>query len=118
MEKFEISLYYSNENQPTMSAFEEAFFKSLRQYSIRHLTFENDISHENIMEAIQKSLHVCRLAGVNSQRHFKKIYVYDDEIRAMLIDWQMSKSGLNLMMMNIPPHNEQKAQWLWKLADL
>jgi hypothetical protein len=118
MKKIEIIQYHSNKKEDSLSEFEEALFRSLRQYSIRHLQFENDISPENILEAIQKSLNVCHLAGINSQHHFKKIYVFDADINSVLVDWQMTKSGFNLMLMNIPTLNEKKAQWLWKLADL
>jgi hypothetical protein len=61
-----ITLYFSNEEQVAAGEFEEAFYSSLRQYSLRHLPFINDISQENIAEALQKSLQVCRLAGINS----------------------------------------------------
>ena len=52
-----ITLYSSNEEQAS-GEFEEAFYCSMRRYSLRHLPFINDISQENILEALQKSLQV------------------------------------------------------------
>ncbi len=118
MKTTKITRYTSNEEQITLSEFEEAFYNSLRQYSLRHLTFAEDVTHENILEALKKSLQVCHLAGINSRHHFKKIYIYDAEISTMHIDWQMSKRGFNLMVMQIPSLNEKKARWLWELANL
>jgi hypothetical protein len=113
-----ITLYFSNEEQVAAGEFEEAFYSSLRQYSLRHLPFINDISQENIAEALQKSLQVCRLAGINSKQHFKKIYVYDADISTIHIDWRMSKRGVNLMVTQISSLNEKMARWLWELSDL
>jgi hypothetical protein len=97
---------------------EEAMQNSMRRYSLRHLNFMEDISEEQISEALQKSMQVCRLLGINSVQHFKKIYVYDPEVSTMQIDWRMTKKGLNLMVMQTPSMNEKMARWLWELADL
>ena len=113
-----ITLYSSNEEQTTSDEFEDAFYSSLRHYSLRHLPFIHDISQESILEALQKSLQVCQLAGINSKLHFKKIYVYDANVSAIHIDWRMSKRGVNLMVTQIPLLNEKMARWLWELADL
>lgn len=111
-----ITIYASNEEQT--AEFEDAFYNSLRQYSLRHLPFIENISHENILEALQKSLQVCQLAGINSKQHFKKIYIYDDDIKTIHIDWKMSKRAVNLLVMQMPTLNENKARWLWELANL
>ena len=111
-----ITIYASNEDQT--AEFEEALHNSLRQYSLRHLPFIEEISQENILEALQKSLQVCQLAGINSKQHFKKIYIYDDVVKTIHIDWKMSKRAVNLMATQIPTQNEKMARWLWELADL
>ena len=101
-----------------MNDFEDALQNSMRRYSLRQLNFMDDISQENISDAVQKSMQVCRLVGVNGVQHFKKIYVYDPDISTMQIDWRMTKKGLNLMVMQTPSMNEKMARWLWELADL
>jgi len=98
-----ITIYASNEDQSI--EFEEALHNSLRQYSLLHLPFIEEISQENILEALQKSLQVCQLAGINSKQHFKKIYIYDDVVKSIHIDWKMSKRAVNLMATQIPTQN-------------
>lgn len=118
MKTDEIMIVSSNYNTISMDDFEENFLASMRRYSVRHLPFSPEISQENILEALQKSLKVCQLAGINGKHHFKKIFVYDADIHAIQIDWQMSKKGFNLMVMHSPEINEKMARWLCKLADL
>ena len=118
MKNNEIALFSMRESKFIMNDFEEAIHTSMRKYSLRQLNFMDNIAHEQILEALQKSMQVCHLAGVNSIQHFKKIYVYDAEVSTMHIDWQMTKKGLNLMVMQTPSMNEKMARWLWELADL
>lgn len=118
MKNDEISASPMRNNHFKLYEFEEALQDSMRRYSLRHLNFLDDISEEQILEALQKSMQVCHLAGVSSVQHFKKIYVYDPEMSAIQIDWQMTKKGLNLMIMQTPSLNERMARWLLELADL
>ena len=69
------------------------------------------------MEALQKSMQVCHLAGINSKHHFKKIFVFDSSIGTLLVDWRMSKTGFNLLVIQIPLADQKVAAWLWKLAE-
>jgi hypothetical protein len=118
MKNDEISVFHLRDNHFINNEFEDALQNSRLRYSLRHLNFMDDISQEQIMEALQKSMQVCHLAGINSIQHFKKIYVYDSEVSTMSIDWRMTKKGLNLMIMQTAPVNEKMARWLWQLADL
>ena len=112
-----ITHYASNKNQSSLNEFEEAFYDSMLLYSLRHLTFIGSVSEENTMEALQKSLQVCYLAGINSKCHFKQIFVFDVAIGTLRFDWLMSKTGFNLMIIQVPLASEEMALWLWKLAD-
>jgi len=76
----------------------------------------DNISEQLIQEALQKSLEVCCLLGIKSERHFKKIYVFDAMVGSLQADWIMSRNGFNLMVMQIPSINPEIAQWLWELA--
>ncbi len=118
MKTAHITHYFSNENQCASNEFEDAYYSSKLKYSLGHLTFIGNISHEFAMEALQKSLQVCYLAGINSKHHFKQIYIYDLNTGMLHIDWLMSKNGFNLMVIQIPSSNEKMARWLWELADL
>lgn len=118
MKTDEIMILSSKYNPISMDEFEEIFLASMRRYSMKHLPFSQEVSQENILEALQKSLKVCQLAGINGTHHFKKVFVYDAEVKTIQIDWQMSKRGLNLMVMHTPELNEKMARWLCQLADL
>jgi hypothetical protein len=118
MKNTEIAVFSLQSNAFSLNEFEDALQNSMRRYSLRHLNFMDDISQEQITETLQKSLQVCSLVGVNSIQHFKKVYVYDPEANSIHIDWQMTKKGLNLMIMQIPSINRKVAHWLWELADL
>ncbi|WP_428659904.1 hypothetical protein [Runella sp.] len=113
-----IILYSSIKTHISLSEFEDAFYHSMRPYSLRHLIVSEEVTPETLLEALQKSLQICKLAGINGRHHFKKIYVYDAAVKTMHIDWRMSKKGFNLMVMQIPSLNEEIARWLWELADL
>jgi hypothetical protein len=118
MKTFQMVPFVTDDYLIHLRDFEEAIHYSKLHYSLRHLTFTADISPENILEALQKSLQICQLAGIESKHHFKKIYVYDASLKTLHIDWRMSKKGFNLMVMQFPLLNQKKALWLWELAGL
>jgi hypothetical protein len=118
MKNYQIVPFRTNDYLIHLTDFEEAIHNSKLHYSLRHLTFDDDISSENILESLQKSLQICQLAGIESKHHFKKIYVYDSDLKTLQIDWKMSKVGFNLMVMQFPSLNQKKAIWLWELASL
>ena len=96
---------------------ENAFYDAMLIYSLRHLAFLENVSQENIVEALQKALQVCHSAGINSKHHFKQIFLFDSTIGTLLIDWRMSRTGFNLLIIQMPSTNVNLAVWLWKLAD-
>ncbi len=102
------NLYIENEN---------TFYDSMLLYSFRHLKSIEGISQEDLLEALQKSLQICRLAGINPKHHFKQIYVCDSVIGTLIVDWRMSKTGFNLLIIQMPSANQKLASWRWKLAD-
>jgi len=118
MKNNEITAFSRHDAKFMISDFEEALENSMYTYSLLKLKFMDDISPDQILEAVQKSIKVCGMAGINSFQHFKKVYVCDSETRCVQIDWRMTKKGLNLMVMQTPSLNEPIARWLWELADL
>jgi hypothetical protein len=112
-----ITLYSSTERQFAENEFEEALHHSMLQYSLQHLPMIEEIEQEKVMEALQKSILICSLAGVESKQHFKRRYIFDEDAATLHIDWLMSKKGLNVMVMQIPTMNETMARWLWELAE-
>jgi hypothetical protein len=116
-----ITLYSSTAHHIASSEFEEALYNSTLQYSLQysfqHVPMSEDIVQEKVMEALQKSIRICALAGIHSQQHFKRRYIFDERTETLHIDWLMSKKGLNVLMMHIPVVNEAMARWLWELAE-
>jgi hypothetical protein len=96
--------------------FEEAYYDSNLKYSLRHIALIENISEVESTRALQKSLQTCHLVGIESTHHFKKIYIYDEAIHSIYIDWIMSQKGFNLMVMQFRSMSEKKARWLWELA--
>lgn len=80
------------------------------RYSLRKLNFMPDISQEDILQAVQKSMQVCCLAGINSLQHFKEVHVFNAEQSNVQIDWSMTKIGLDLMVMQTPSLNKPMAR--------
>lgn len=113
----------NNLNFPTLnnefhqSEIENAFYESMLIYSIRHLKVFENISQENILNAIQKALQICQQAGINSKHHFKKIYVFDSTRGNLFVDWRMSKTGFNLLIIQIPTTSKKLASWILKIAE-
>ena len=101
-----------------LSEFVEAFYHSKRQYTTNHLAIWGEVSNENLFEALEKALNICQMAGNNYKQHFQKIYVYEAENEAIRVDYRMSKSAFNLLVMQLTQLNENRAKWLWKLAEI
>jgi hypothetical protein len=118
MNTYQIVEYHPNDYNNVLKDFEEAICYATLKYSLSHLAFIENISEDDSLKALQKALQICQLAGIESKYHFKKIYIYDDTIHALQMDWRMSQKGFNLMVMQFPSLNEKKALWLWELASL
>jgi hypothetical protein len=110
-------IVFSTHKPFTISCFEDAIFYSKRKFSINQLTISGNISEENLEEAIKKAEQICRLAGMNSHQHFQKIYVYEPNNENVHIDFKMSRSAFNLLIMQLQQLNENRAKWLWELAE-
>lgn len=109
--------FLSTKNQFSSVELDDSFYDSMLFYSLRHITFIGNISHESTISAIQKSLRMCQCIGINSKHHFKQIFVFDKNIDTLLIDWHMSKTGFKLMLIEISSADMKLALWLWKLAN-
>jgi hypothetical protein len=117
MDTFHITRYSSYNNFPS-DEFEDALSSAALRYSLEHLILTGMTSGDDILKALQKSIQVCALTGVNSRHHFRKIFVFDSTTGALHTDWLMSKKGFNLMIIHSPLLNEKIARWHWQLAEL
>lgn len=117
MKTTEITLYSSGRHDFVIAEFEEAYYNSKKLYSINQLTITGSYSEEQVIEALNKALLLCKLAGININQHFKRVYVYDAKNETLFADYRMSKRAFNLLMMQSPTINENRARWLWELSD-
>lgn len=116
MDSNSIALYRLEQNHFALREFLEAVQCSTLYYNVRHLQLTGSTIHQDLQDALQKSILVCRLAGINSKEHFKTIYVCDSFTGTIYMDLRMSKTGFSLIMMHLPL-NEQTARWLWQMAN-
>jgi hypothetical protein len=115
METLSIALYSSQPSHYGLDEFEEALRNSRFSYSAQHLLSSGAVSEDEVQDALQKCLVVCRLAGIPGADHFKPLYVVDSDTDTIYTDWWMSKKGFSLLMMHLPL-NEQTARWIWELV--
>ncbi|CAM3575411.1 hypothetical protein [Flavobacterium psychrophilum] len=88
------------------------------EYSSIDLQVIQEISDEEIDEAIKNAFLICHLVGIESKFHFKGINIFDVDFNTISIDWRMSKKGFNLVVMQFKKLNQKNAFWLSKLADV
>lgn len=77
-----------------------------------------NIPEKSITKALRKALKISVLAGINNKQHFKKIFIYDPQLKTVIQDWKLSRNGLNLVVMYLPLTSTRRARWLWKLSTL
>ena len=117
MNTVNIELYPAYKHQFDSWGLEDEFYHWGLKYSLRHIVNMDSMMPGVIVDAMQKSIRICHLLGINSRYHFKKVYVYDTKMGVLQIDWLMSRNGFNLMIMQLPSINENIAKWLWQLSD-
>ena len=117
METIHVTRYAAKPGLDTFLAFEDALHQSQCCYSLQKCMRMGLGSSEDLMEALQKAVRVCALAGISARHHFRKIYLSDAQTGVSLVDWMMSKRGFHLVVMQASLVNEQAAKWLWEKAD-
>lgn len=117
MNIMQIHRYSEFSSQSDCNRWTDSYYESKLKFSLRNLTFVGDISNESIMEALQRSMCICKCAGIDSRHHYKQIYIYDPINSVLQMDWLMSKAGFNLVVIQIPSLNEKMSKWIWKLAE-
>jgi len=106
----------SIKNQFANNTIDDILNEAMLLYSLQHVVKITQLPQAEIMASLNKALRICYLAGVNSRHHFKQIFLYDLTKGIVQIDWMLSKTGLNLVIIQIASADEKMAVWLWKLA--
>jgi hypothetical protein len=101
-----------------LTALKESIIHSKLEYSSTDLQVFQEISDEEMDEAVKNAILICHLVGIESKHHFKEINVFDVVFNTININWRMSKKGFNLVVMQFQKINRKNAIWLWQLADI
>ena len=118
MKNYHLVHYTANEYSENIKNFQSAAYNVGMEYSLYNLVFNENISPEITADALRKALELCQLAGIEDKYHFRKIYIYDAALKTLLPDWRMSRNGFNLVVMQLPLPNPDRARWLWRLSSL
>ena len=99
-----LSIYNANDFQFNLVDFHQAFIHSNLKYSLSHFLEYNNYFDHDLLIVIKKSRAICRIIGIDSQLHFKKIYVYNPKSQTVKIDYKVSKKGLKIIGIQLPIH--------------
>src|SRR5210317_1579637 len=59
----------------------------------------------DILFAMKRAIQICNNCGLPLQKHIKVVYLADNSIHAIKIDWKLSKLCYCLALMNGNPEN-------------
>ncbi len=117
MKNHEIIPYSSKDYLDFLIAMQQSFVEKSLPYSLFDLQVFHNINSDEIYETMLRAIEICDLMEVDSRFHFKKVYIFNIDKNVINIDWQISKKGLNLVMMHLKSRNKKNAMWMWQLAD-
>ena len=110
---------YTTENYLTfLKPLKEAFLFNNLMYSSRDLQTIQPMSANEIDHAIHIAIAICQTIGVDSNSHFKKIFVFDLPDKTIKSEWRLSKNGFNLAVMQFQQVSHKNAIWFWQLANV
>jgi hypothetical protein len=96
--------------------FVEATHRIQFRYNSRHLIMAG-LHPDEIYEAIVRAMKVCTINHVDTTDHFRILYVFNHEKGGLYTDWQMTREGFMLVVINTPVSNDAIAQWQWNLVN-
>jgi len=92
--------YYNHSLAEFMEAMadRDLIFRASSLHKILH--DENEINF-----ALSRAMRVCNNCGLPIREHFKAIYMADDAVQSIKIDWKLSKLAYMLSILNGNPEN-------------
>lgn len=102
-----------------MESAEEEWMDLLLDLQFTHLAselFVYGFNTEELSEAIERSLNVCRTMGIPVRQNFKPVYIYRDT--AIIKDWRLSDLGRKLVILNGNGKNPYVAKLQIQLLNL
>jgi hypothetical protein len=86
------------------------------QFNSRHLIMAG-LHPDEIQDAINRAMKVCTINHVDTTDHFRVLYLFNNEKGGIYSDWQMTREGFMLVVLNTPVTNSTIARWQWKLIN-
>jgi hypothetical protein len=86
------------------------------KFNSRHLIMAG-LHPDEIQDAINRAMKVCTMNSIDTTDHFRVLYVFNKEKGDLYGDWQMTREGFMLVVMNTPVTNTDIARWQWKLIN-
>lgn len=105
---------FENYYHPSLDEFLEAMadrdliFRASSLHKILH-------DEDEITNALSRAMHVCNNCGLPIREHFRAIYMADDDVQSIKIDWKLSKLAYILSILNGNPENPVVGQMQIKL---
>ncbi len=81
--------------------------------------YKAGIENQDVLnEALLKTIHILRLANLNTSHYIKRIYVTDIENGNTYLDWRMNKMTFFFVILNAESQNPVIVKWKSKILDL
>jgi len=96
--------------QSIFDELEEAMIHRMLQFKATSLHEAGFDTFEELNEAIERAMRVCRNAGIPVREHFKSVYISDENEHLVIQDWMLSRFAYLLVMLNGMPENPMVGQ--------
>lgn len=75
-------------------------------------------SKTELNETLQKTIHILRLANLDTTQYLKRIYVTEIDSGKTYIDWRMNKISFFFVLLQAECQNPIILQWKKKILDM
>jgi hypothetical protein len=86
------------------------------RFSSHHLIMAG-LHPGDIPESISRAMNVCTINNVDTKDHFRVLYLFNTEKEGLYSEWQMTREGFMLVVLNTPVINSSIARWQWKIIN-
>jgi len=98
-----ITIYKDDYSNEVIKQFLESVLDLDLKYLASDLTNYGFSLSNDLDEAVERAIGICRTAEVSIRQNFKPIYIYGDG--QLICDWRISELGRKLIILNANPSN-------------
>ncbi|MFC2106928.1 hypothetical protein ACFLRY_01205 [Bacteroidota bacterium] len=96
-------IHYSEFSHSALEEFVDAILSRQLKFYASEFVMDFDLKDIHIQQAVRRAVRACAAMNIPPSKHFRKVYLYDDEI--LFIDWRLSPYGCYLLLLNCDPSN-------------